>query len=92
MVWAAICPNQRPVWIIIEPPKKKGEKKTVNAAVYRKEILDPFIKRLEDNNIPLQTQYFMQVLILIILMTSPDDVTLTFNARTGLPAILNLII
>ena len=63
MVWAAICANRRPVWIIIAPPKKKGEKKTVNAAVYRKEILDPFIKHLQDNNIPLETEYFMQVLL-----------------------------
>ena len=63
MVWAALCPGRRPVWIIIKPAteemKRKKKKKTVNAAVYRAEILEPFCKYLQDNN--LQNQIFMQV-------------------------------
>ena len=63
MVWAALCPGQRPVWIIIKPAteemRRRKQKKTVNAKVYREEILEPFCKYLEDNN--LQNQIFMQV-------------------------------
>ena len=63
MVWAAIAAGQRPVWYIIKPAteemRKKKIKKTVNAAVYRAEILEPFIKYLQDNE--LYGQIFMQV-------------------------------
>ena len=61
MVWAGLCVGQRPVWFIIKPAEKPKKKKTVNAAVYREEILVPFIQHLLDNNIDPKSQYFMQV-------------------------------
>ena len=62
MVWCALCPGRRPVWFIIEPPVPPATKKTVNAEVYREEILEPFIQHLHDNNIDPKSQYFMQVI------------------------------
>ena len=64
MVWAGLCAGKRPKWIIIKPAEKGEKKKTVNAAVYRDEILLPFIQHLHDNNIDTQSQYFMQVIII----------------------------
>ena len=63
MVWAALCAGQRPVWFIIKPPVPPEKKKTVNAEVYRNEILLPFRQHLLNNNINPKTQFFMQVLI-----------------------------
>ena len=62
MVWAALCVGQRPVWFIIKPPVPPATKKTVNADVYREEILLPFFQHLLDNNIDPKKQFFMQVL------------------------------
>ena len=63
MVWAALSATQRPVWYIIKPAteeeRRKKIKKSVNAKVYRDEILEPFLKYLQDNG--LQNQMFMQV-------------------------------
>ena len=62
MVWAGLRVGQRPVWFIIKPAEKPAKKKTVNAAVYRAEILEPFIQHLLDNDIEPRSQYFMQVI------------------------------
>ena len=64
MVWAGLCAGKRPVWFFIKPPEKPATKKTVNAAVYRDEILLPFIQHLHENDIDPKSQYFMQVIAL----------------------------